>query len=75
MNKTADDIWFERLQFITKYAWELNEDHDLDFEVSSQGETITVSSKMLGLNHDKIDDIAGYFLMKGVRYGIEMLQS
>jgi len=73
MNKTADDIWFERLQFITKYAWELNEDHGLDFEVSSQGDTVTVSSKRLGLNHDKIDDIAGYLLMKGVRYGIEIL--
>ena len=74
MNKTADDIWFERLQFITKYAWELNEDHDLDFEVSSQGDTVTVSSKALNICHDKIDDIAGYLLMKGVRYGIEMLK-
>ena len=74
MNKTVDDIWLERLQFITKYAWELNEDHDLDFEVSSQGDTVTVSSKTLNICHDQIVDIAGYLLMKGVRYGIEMLK-
>ena len=63
--------FLERLHFVTRYAWELNDDHGLDFEVSSQGDSITVSSKMLALHHDKIDDVSGYFLMKGVRYGIE----
>ena len=74
MNKTVDDIWLERFLFISKTAWDLNEDHALDCAVSSQGDTVTVSSKTLNICHDKIDDIAGYLLMKGVRYGIEMLK-
>ena len=69
MQSTQDFI--QRLLFLTDYSVELNKDHGLDFEVSSQGDTVTVSSKMLHLHHNKISDIAGYLMMVGVRIGLE----